>query len=445
MDTFMATALQIITGLLGLSFLVFIHEMGHFLVAKKAGVKVRVFSIGFGPKIIKKQWGETLYCISAIPFGGYVAMAGESPEDAGDEPERSFREQPIRTRAAIALGGPVINLVFGFLALWVLYVVGVPERPQESVVVGQIDTESAAEKAQLMVGDTLISWDGIKSQGWEKFYEYAAMRIDQPIRLEVKRQNELLIKGITPVELEQFGIGFAGIRPLNKVIAAQTPHESSPAGAAGFIAGDTIVSMNGSKVASHADIVTFVQASQGKEIQVIVRRQAQDVALKVTPKWNAEAKKFLMGLQLGLASAVAPKIVKRNFGDAGLYALEKGWDMVMAPFNYISKMFDGGIKVKSMSGPIGIVQQIGLTWEESFAKAMWLLAFISINLGVMNLLPLAITDGGILLFLAIEWIRKKPLTREVEARIQSVAFLFFLSLFLYITFNDVLRFKLFMP
>lgn len=439
----MGAVLQIVFGLLGLSLLVFLHELGHFAVARLSGVRVKTFSVGFGPKILKVSRGGTEYCVSAVPFGGYVAMAGERPDDSEPEPG-DFTAAPLWKQGAIVFAGPFVNMVLAFAILWAVYMAGVSERESSRLVVGFVEEGGPGALAGVLTGDTIVRIDGKAPRGWDAFHEEAGIGIGRPMELGIRRDGRDTAVSVVPKEFRDFGVGYVGLLPLRNVVVQEPPVAGMPAEEAGFLAGDTVVSVAGVRVASASGVIDLVEKSQGAELEVVVRRGDSLKTLAVSARRNEEQNRWLIGVLLLTVDPNPPQIVKRGPGEALAKAWEKGISYAVAPIRYLARMLRGEVKVRAMSGPVGIVQVIGRTWQEDFAAAAMLLALISMNLGVMNLLPLAITDGGVLCFLLLQGIRGKPLSRKVQERIQTGAMYFFLAFFLYVTFQDILRFKLFL-
>lgn len=445
MENILGKVLQIGLGLLGLSFLVFIHELGHFLVAKKYGVRVKVFSIGFGKRLFTIRRGETEYCISMIPFGGYVAMAGENPAEENSGPqEGDFNIQPIRVRAAIAFGGPAVNIIFAFLTLWALYMYGVSEPVEDRLVVGVIEESSPAELAGILKGDTIIAVDGQPARGWQKFRETIGISLGAPVPLQVLRNSDTLNIAVVPTEFRDMGVGHAGLHPRHRVVIPVSPEEGRPAHTAGLRKGDTILQVDGRYVSSYDDVAGTVNAAKGTPVRFLIERSGDTLSFELTPEFHAEENRWMVGVLMGLHSTEGFRIVRRNPIEAFVKAGSSSVDMATSIFRYLGRMIEGQIKMKALSGPVGIVPIIGLSWMESFGRVLMILALISMNLGVMNLLPLAITDGGLLMFLGLEALRGKPLSRKVQARIQQIATLLFITLFLYITTQDLSRFGMFL-
>jgi len=430
---------QIVLGLLGLSLLVFIHELGHFLAAKYCGVRVLTFSIGFGKKLLRINRNGTDYCISAIPFGGYVAMAGENPEQVRDDRADDFHVQPIWKRALIAFAGPAFNVVFAYFLLTGIYMIGNPEPISDKLVVGIVEPNSAAAEAGIVGGDTIFTIDGRKVNGWEKLREEMGISIGRNLALEIGTSDGRKSVTLTPRELGDLGIGTAGIHPRHRVFVAAEPQKDSPASNAGIKQNDTILSVNGYVMGYYQDMIDIISASEGKEVEVVFLRAEDTLRAAMTPLWNNDEERYLVGIQMGLAQFDKLQVVPQPLGTALVMAAERSYIMGTAVFRYISRIIQGEVKLRAMSGPVGIVQVIGLVWLENLQRAVLLLALISINLGVMNLLPLAVTDGGVLLFLLIEKLRGKPISQNNQALIQKGALVFFVALFLYITYVDLGR------
>ncbi len=426
---------QVPVGLIGLSFMVFIHEFGHFFVAKKLGVKVHTFSIGFGKKLITWKRGETEYAISAIPFGGYVAMAGESPEDGGYGNADEFRVKPIWVRFLIAIAGPAANVVFAFLILFGLYLNGVQE-PKHSMKVGEVDVGSPGEKAGLQRGDEVLKLNGKPVTGWESFMQDVAMEGGHPIPLEIRRSEQSLTLTMVPEINAKFGIALSGITGEAEVVVAKVM-PGKPAEAAGLKLGDKIMAVDGIRIPSATALIEMVNGSKGESITISVVRDNQKLEIPIRPVMDESSKRYVVGIYPGLS--VPTILVKRGVLGAMNKSVEKNAESATLVFKTLSGIILGKIKLKALSGPIGIVQMIAGSLRQSVQKFLEFMALLNTNLAVLNILPLAITDGGVVMFLFLEWIRKKPLALSTQHMINRVGFSFFLLLFLFVTFQDILR------
>ena len=317
--------LMFVLGLLALSFLVTIHELGHFIVAKWNKVRVNTFSVGFGKKLFRYKKGETEYCISAIPFGGYVAMAGENPDSIeGQQPSQDdFLGKSVGARAAIAFAGPFVNIVFAFILLIFLYMVGVQEPDNKSLIIGFVAKNSSAEMAGIQPGDTITAINGKETQGWDDFREQIGVSLGADVMLEVHRGGEPLAIKVVPQELVipamdsisdpiKMGIGDIGIYPRNRVIVRLPPKEGSAAQKAGIMRGDTIFEINGEHISRYEDVVRLIDGSKGAEVSVTLMRSGEKVNVKMTPAYSEEFKRYIVGIQMGYVMFSETHLVRRG-------------------------------------------------------------------------------------------------------------------------------------
>lgn len=454
MESFLTNLLMFALGLVSLSFLVFIHELGHFLVAKWNKVKVNTFSIGFGKKILRFRKGETEYCISLIPFGGYVSMEGENPEDSESTPE-SFISKSVGARAAIAFAGPFVNIAFAFLLLIGLYMKGVEEPDSSRLIVGIVSPESAADLAGILPGDTIFEVDGAPTKGWDDFRERIGLRLGAQVPVRLLRASDTLTVNLVPQEMTipgkdssedeiRMGVGEAGVYPRHRVVVRGKPVAGSAAEKSGIQSGDTIVEIDHCRISRYQDVVEMIGGSKGNPVQVTLHRGTDTLTKELIPVYNAEYDRYMVGIQMAYVMFEETHLVSRSLPGAFVKACETSWKMTTSIFRYFKRMVQGQVKADAMSGPLTIVAVMGNVWMSGFQDFLMILALISINLGIMNLLPLAITDGGILLFLLIEAIRGKAVSQEKQAVIQKIALAFFIALFVFITFLDIGKIGLFL-
>lgn len=427
---------QIPVGLLGLSFMVFIHELGHFSVAKWAGVKVHTFSIGFGKKLLKWKRGDTEYCLSAIPFGGYVAMAGENPDDGGYGNTDEFRQKSIPIRMAIAVAGPLANIIFAIGILFVLYQIGV-EEPRNSMVIGEIEKGSAGEKAGFQPGDEILTLSGEKVKSWENFLQDAALQGGKALPVHIRRSDRELDLTLTPEMDSRFGIALVGLVGEVKVVVSKVM-DGKPAAAAGLLAGDTLLRIDSTRIPSGTALIEMVNGSKGRNISVTVRRGIEEKTFALNPVLDDETKsRYIMGVYP--MHVVPTQVMKYGPGEAFTRSVQKNYEFATMVFRTFGSVLTGRIHLKALSGPVGIIQMIAGSLRQGMQKFLEFIALLNTNLGVLNLLPLAITDGGLIVFLIVEAIRRKPLSLRVQGVINRVGLSFFLLLFLFVTFQDILR------
>ena len=331
-----------VLGLIGLSFLVTIHELGHFMVAKWNNVKVNTFSVGFGKKLLRYRHGETEYCISAIPFGGYVAMAGENPDKLkeGEVPgERDFMGKSVGARAAIAFAGPFINIVFAFLLLMILYMVGVQEPATNELIVGFVGKDSPALAAGIVPGDTIVEINGKPTQGWDDFREQIGVSLGASVPLTVHRGGEPVVVTVVPEELVipaqdstdseiKMGIGDIGIYPQNRVMVRLPPVAGSAAEKAGILQNDTIFEINGEHISRYEDVVRIIDGSKGEPVNITVIRNGDTLTKALTPAYNEEYKRYMVGIQMGYVLFRETKLVRRGPIEAFIKTCATSWKIL---------------------------------------------------------------------------------------------------------------------
>ena len=400
-----------------LGFLVLIHEGGHFLIAKLCKVKVNEFAIGFGPTIWKKQGKETKYALRAIPLGGFVSMEGE--EERSEE-EGSFSKASIPKRIAIVIAGGTVNIIFGLLAYFIL---GACTGNYISNKVESIQREQTA----IQVNDEIIAINNKKIRLYSDIQEELTKSEGNPVKLDIIRNGEEMKITETPLtqEVKNIGISFEGTtEELNSEIAIIFP--DSPAERAGLQAKDTILQVNGEEVKDNpVRIVELIRETEGK-VQMQIQRGEEIVDIEIEPE-------ILYNYTLGITMQVA----ENNFGNNLYYAFWDTADFSVSIIDNLKLLFTGNVSMDQLMGPVGISETVAQT--ASITEYVYIIALISLSLGVTNLLPFPPLDGGKIVFLIIEGIRRKPLKESVEMGIQAAGFLILILLSLYVAYNDVLR------
>ena len=400
-----------------LGFLVLIHEGGHFLVAKLCKVKVNEFAIGFGPTIWKKQGKETKYALRAIPLGGFVSMEGE--EERSEE-EGSFSKASIPKRIAIVIAGGTVNIIFGLL---VYFILGACTGNYISNKVESIQREQTA----IQVNDEIVAINDKKIRLYTDIQEELTKSEGNPVKLDIIRNGEEMEITETPLtqEVKNIGISFEGTtEELNSEIAVIFP--DSPAEKAGLQAKDIILQVNGEEVKDNpVRIVELIRESEGK-VQMQIQRGEEIIDIKIEPE-------ILYTYTLGMTMQVA----ENNFGSNLYYAFWDTADFSVSILDNLRLLFTGNVSMDQLMGPVGISETVAQT--ASITEYVYIIALISLSLGVTNLLPFPPLDGGKILFLIIEGIRRKPLKENIEMGIQAAGFLILILLSLYVAYNDVLR------
>ena len=423
----------IVVAILALSFLIIVHELGHFAVAKWSDVKVLEFSLFMGPKLFSIKRGETLYSIRAIPLGGFVRMEGE--EETSDD-ARAYNRKPLLTRAAVIIAGPVMNLVVAIIILVII----VTATGYRTTGIRKVEPTSPAYEAGLQAGDTILKYDNRKILHPADIYLFLFGSGGKPADVVIQRGNETKTIKITPEVLQK-----------NRYILGFTPKESYGEGSNvieavsenpatnidKFKADDKIIALNGVPVSNGREIRSFLKQSKGESINVTVLRGTEEKNLAIKPVIDNNEEQFDIGVDfLGEKSGIFGS-VKHSIIYAASISRNVYYSFVW--------LITGRVSLSQLSGPVGIVTTIGdvvqqsPTFVDKLLNLFSLMAFIGINLGLFNLIPIPALDGSKLLFIAIEGIRKKAIPPEKEALISMVGFVLLIALMIFTTYNDILR------
>ena len=438
--------------IVALGVLITVHEFGHFWVARRCGVRVERFSIGFGKALWRRtDKSGTEYVIALIPLGGYGKKLDERAEPVAPELRHyAFNNKTVGQRAAIIAAGPIANFLFAIFAYWLVFIIGVPGvRP----VVGEITPNSIAAQAQIQPGTELKAVDGIETPDWDAVRLQLVSKIgDEHTTLSVaqfgsnQRQDKTLDLRHWAFEPDKEDpVSSLGIRPRGPQIESvlSEVQVNSAASKAGLQAGDRIVKVNGQPLTQWMTFVTLVRDNPDKPLALDIERQGSSLSLTLTPD-----SKQVNGKAEGFAGVV-PKVIPlpdeyktvRQYGpfSAILEASDKTWQLMKLTVSMLGKLITGDVKLNNLSGPISIAQGAGMSAEFGVIYYLMFLALISVNLGIINLFPLPVLDGGHLLFLAIEKLKGGPVSERVQDfsyRIGSILLVLLMGLAL---FNDFSR------
>ncbi|MBE0596527.1 MAG: RIP metalloprotease RseP [Desulfuromonadales bacterium] len=438
--------LTVIAGILMLGVLIFVHELGHFCVAKLSGVKVLKFSLGFGPRLLSRQWGETEYMICAIPLGGYVQMLGEGGGEEGEtasgelppeEKSRSFADQPVSRRTAIIAAGPFMNLALPFLILPIAFLVGVqlPAFLDQSPSAGYVVEGSVAAEAGFQAGDRIVAVNQDPTPTWTAANRALIGHTGSPLRFTVVRGEEELTLPLQPEESALEGLQSIGILPPQEpVIGALAP--GMPAQEAGIEVGDRIVAIGDSPIQSWYDLKRVIQIAGGKPQIFTVERQGEALQYEIKPvREETNGADFLIGI------APSQETTFKRFGpvEAIRAGAERSMELIQLTLVFIQKMVAGHVSTKNIGGPITVVQIAGQAAQTDLASILSVLAFLSIQLGILNLLPIPILDGGHLFFNFYELVFRRPLSLRTREIAQQVGLMLILLLMVLAFYNDIMR------
>jgi len=450
----MAFVQTILAFVVALGILVAIHEFGHFWVARRVGVKIIRFSIGFGKPIWASRRGpdQTEFALAAIPLGGYVKMLDEREGEVPPElRHRAFNNQSLRDRSAIVLAGPLANFIFAVIAYWMMYLVGVTGP---TPIIGEVQPDSLAAAAGLQSGEVIVAVNGENAPTWDNVFRSSVSAIldAEAITLTVSNAegrtrdvalnlNRLTVDDLSRGEFFE-RVGFAPFRPtIEPKIARVIPGD--PAERAGIIAGDTILSANGKPIDSWVEWVETVRANPGVAIEVELLRNGQKRTLSLTPETSSSdgLATGRIGAEVDVSGIEPVPTGTERYGmvDAIPRAFSRTGDVVATTLKFLRKMVLGEASVENLSGPISIAQYAGQSAKLGFSRFLDFLGLVSISLGILNLLPIPLLDGGHLLYYLLEFITRRPVPEAVQVFGQQLGFVLLLGLMGLAVYNDIMR------
>ncbi len=409
--------------------LIWFHELGHFLFAKLFGVKVEVFSVGFGPVLFKRQWGETEYRLSVIPLGGFVKLYGE--EDSVSDP-RAFSSKPNWQKILIAFAGSLFNFILAVFVFWLIGMLGkeVPKYAFEKPLVDYVQENSPAQRVGLQKGDLILSVNRERVDSWKDLEEKILKNLfEREIRLEVLRGGEILVlEGKVDLKNPR---GF-GAEPLIEPIVGGVL-EKSPAKQVGLQEGDKILSINGVEIKSWQEMVKLIRSAE--KIDLRIERQGQIREITLIPMKDPRTGISIIG--------ITPKVetvkVKQDPFEAFKESFERITTLTTLTLRALWSMFSGSLSPTNLGGPIAIAQMAGQSAQQGLIPYLGLMAFISVQLAIFNLLPLPMLDGGLILLFLIEGIRRKPLSLKFKEAWQRLGFALIVALSLFVILNDLIK------
>jgi regulator of sigma E protease len=424
-----------------LGFMILIHEFGHFAAAKYFGVRVEVFSIGFGTRLLGFRKGETDYRIAAIPLGGYVKMSGENPMDERTGDPGEFLSHPRWQRFIIAFAGPAMNIMLAIALLTVVYMVHYeyPSYLNQPAVIDGVKQDSPAFKAGLQAGDRIVKVDGIENPTWEQLQPRVWLSPNQPLTVSIQRGGETFQKTIVPTQITSSEIGSAGWYPQVPVVIGSVD-VGMPAARAGLKEDDKIVAMNGQPVRSIESMIESLQKTKDQPVDVIVQRGNQNLNFHMRPVLsNAEDTKQ-QRYRLGFVNKGEITVSRLPFVKAFSQSLDQNKKYSVMILELAKKIAQRKMSLKAVSGPIGIAQDAGYAAEQKgWTPLVELTAGISLNLGIFNLLPIPILDGGVILLLFIESLMGRDISIQIKERIYQAAFVFLLLFAVTVIYNDIVK------
>jgi len=427
------TSLVAVVAVLG--FMILIHEFGHYAVAKLLGVRVEQFAIGFGKRLIGFRRGETDYRINAIPLGGYVKMSGENPMDQRTDDPREFMNHSRWHRFLIAIAGPAMNILLAIVLLTTVYMVHYeyPAVYDQAPVIGWVLKDTAAAKAGFEVGDKITRVDGIQNPSWEQVELKEALSPGQPLDVQVERAGKILDKTVVPEPMGLDQIGYAGWAPKASTVTITDLVSGMPAEKAGLREGDQILTMDGKPVPALAEMVESLKVTKDQPITITVMRAGEQKTFTVQPVLSDKT------YRIGIGS-MEMKVKTLPFAEALDLSLHENRQNALLILELVKKMAQRKISMKSIEGPIRIGQAAGeAARRKGWTPLMSLTAAISLNLGIFNLLPIPILDGGVILFLLIEGLMRRDISLSIKERVYQAAFVFLVLFAVMVIYNDLMK------
>jgi regulator of sigma E protease len=414
--------------------LVFVHEFGHFFMAKLVGIRVEVFSWGYGKRLVGVKKGETDYRISVIPLGGFVKFSGEEVlEEKREMDSRDFMAKKRWQRFLVLVMGSVMNLCLAVVLMAIINMGGVSvyKYLDQKPVIGWIEQGSPADKADLKVEDEILRINNKKTRTWKDVELAVGTKPDRTIDIELRRGDEVRTVELLTESKTRYEMGYAGF--VGKILPeVMLVKPGSAAEKSGMKAGDIIREIEG-QPAHHLTFTEMIQKSPGKELDFKIERQGQTVHLNVTPK--KEGGVGVIGVETRAES------VSKQYGFFGAigHSVKENARMAFLVINFIKDLFTGEASTRQLGGPIEIASFSYAAFQMGFMTLLWWMAFISLQLGIINLFPIPMFDGGHIMVLALEGLVRRDFSPKVKQVIMQIGFVFVIILFTFIILNDVVK------
>lgn len=423
-----------------LGVLVFVHEFGHYAVAKLCGVRVEVFSLGFGKRLWGFRRGDTDYRISLLPLGGYVKMSGENPMEARTGDPGEFTSHPRWQRFLIAIAGPAMNIILAIVVLTAVFMVHYEYAAywKKTTPVAWVEPGSPSEAAGIRPGDRILKINSIENPTWEQVEYRIALNPNQPVEVVLQRGSQTINTTITPKASGADQVGYAGMIGEAPVIVV-TVESDTPAQRAGIQPGDQLISVNGMAIQATPALSKVLQGTKNTPINLTFLHDGKQVTARMVPELLSSGSGDEKEYRIGASLRVGQEVGKLPFPQAFSRSLEECKTNSLLIFELMGKMIERKVSIKQMSGPIGITKISGEAAKQGLLPLLEVMALISLNLAVFNLLPIPILDGGLMLMLLIESALRRDIKQEIKERVYQAAFVFLLLFAAVVIYNDVAK------
>lgn len=430
---------NILAVIVVLGVMILVHELGHFLAAKYFKVRVEVFALGFGKRLVGFRRGDTDYRVCALPLGGYVKMAGDNPSEGRTGDPGEFLAKPRWQRFIIAVMGPAFNILLAIVLLTGLYMVRYQKMAyqERAAEIGWVEENSPAARAGIQPGDLIVRLDGVENPNWETVDLKVLSNPGLPIEVVYRRAGRVFTVTLTPGTESANRIGVAGWAPVVPAVVKNV-EAGLPAAAAGVKPGDQIVAINGQEVRFRPHLSQAVQQSKGAPLRLTLRNQSGTRDVTLRPEYRevpSAGKMWRIGVEFH-----DDLIVRQlSFPDALRASLETNRKYAALIFELVGKIFERKVSPRSLEGPIGIGRLAGEAARQGLNELINLMAAISLNLGIFNIFPIPILDGGVILLLLIEGLMRRDLSLPIKERITQVGFVFLVLVAVFVIYNDIVK------
>jgi regulator of sigma E protease len=434
----MENALYYVVGVvLVLGLMILVHELGHFLAARLFRVRVDVFSFGMGPRLFGLRRGPTDYRLSLFPIGGYVKLAGADPSEQRAGTPDEYLSRPRWQRATIACAGPVMNVVAAIVLMTAVFLVGLP-RPaflDQPARVGLVEKDSPAAKAGIQPGDLIVRLENWTDPPWEKVNFEVLSSAGRPLSVTVRRGNRELTMPVQPVAEGREGVGYAGWLPSEPAVIGSV-ESGKPASRAGLRPGDEILALDGQPVWSPV-LLPRLQEIGDRDTTITIRRAGRTLDVRVRPTLMDRGGQKVWAIGVTLPPAVTLKALPAHL--AFVEALRWNYRNCGMIFEVVLRLFERRLSLRTLGGPIDITRQSGEAAQRGLLDLVYFMALISLNLAVLNILPIPILDGGHILVLAVEGMIRRDLSLRLKERIVQLGLVFLILIFGIVMYNDILK------
>ena len=417
-----------------LGVLIFVHELGHFVMARRVGIRVLKFSLGFGPRLVGFKRGDTEYVISAIPLGGYVKMAGENPDDPRSGRDDEFLSKTKWQRFQVLIMGPVMNLALAVIVTAGVLMNGaeIPAFNAKPPVIGQVTPGTPAQAAGIQPGDLVTTVAGRAVHTWEQFFIAVGTRANSETDLVVLRNGKEIAMKVTPTPLTRYEVGDIGVLPdSHPHVGSIVP--GSPAEKAGLKIGDVILKVDGSTIILPTQLVEAVSKKANTPVTLTIARGGAEQDVQVTPELNGDRGRIGISIGEDLTS------IKPGPIDAIGMSLKRNYEQAGMIFMTIGQLVTRETSTRQLMGPLAIAQLSGESAQQGLVPLFALMATISLNLGLLNLLPIPVLDGGHIFIMALEGLARRDFSIKVKEKMFLAGFAVLLMLMVTVIYNDLTR------